>query len=257
MLKKLELMTSTDIALEIRRGSLAMIPLGATEQHGPHGPLGSDTFCTNIVAERVAERLDAVMVPTLPYGMSSLHMRFPGTLTLSPATLSAVVRDICRSLIAHGFDKLFILNSHLANMPSVLVALREIKDEFPNALLMVSNPFGALRESYQEFLPPGDRHLRWREFIAHGGLMEMALVEAYAPGSVQFERAVKESSAKVELAEDSVVSVMTNMDEVTEVGTFGDPSKATGQLGKEVAEAVSSAVVERVERLLAAFGRRT
>src|SRR5688572_21542177 len=81
-----------------------VIPLGSNEQHGPGMTLATDITLATAVAVRVAERLRprAIVAPSLPFGLSPHHMRFPGSITLQPATFSAVLFDVMRSLAQHG-----------------------------------------------------------------------------------------------------------------------------------------------------------
>ena len=86
-----------------RRPRLAIVPLGATEQHGPHLPFATDTLIADALAARLAARFDdAVALPAVAVGCSSEHMAFPGTLDVTPETLTALLTDVLRSLARHG-----------------------------------------------------------------------------------------------------------------------------------------------------------
>jgi creatinine amidohydrolase len=102
----------------LRQRAVVVLPVGAIEQHGPHLPVDTDTNSVTEIAVRVAESLAeprVLVLPTIAYGLSPHHMGFVGTITLRFDTLVAVVRDVCRSVHAHGFRKLVILNGHGGN----------------------------------------------------------------------------------------------------------------------------------------------
>jgi creatinine amidohydrolase len=103
----------------------AIVPLGATEQHGPHLPYATDTIVADALAVRLAARLpDAVALPALGLGCSREHLGFPGTLDLAPGTLAAVLGDVLASLARHGVREAFVFSAHGGNM----AALRAFRD---------------------------------------------------------------------------------------------------------------------------------
>ena len=102
----------------------AVLPLGATEQHGPHLPMASDVWIADALAERFCRRVpEALRLPTLPIGCSSEHDDFPGTLSLHPDTLCAVLCDTLASLARHGFETVFIFSAHGGNCAPLRAAL--------------------------------------------------------------------------------------------------------------------------------------
>lgn len=113
--------TSTHLDLERSGVDTAVLPVGAIEQHGPHLPLSVDWFQGEVVARQVAERLDAFLLPGIPYGCSQAHTGFRGTISLAPETLGAVVTDIAESLLEQGFRRIAVLNFHGGNLILKLV----------------------------------------------------------------------------------------------------------------------------------------
>jgi creatinine amidohydrolase len=101
----------------------AVIPLGSTEQHGPHLPFATDTWIADTLATRLCARLgDAIRCPTLPLGCSTEHLGFAGTLDVTPATLQALLADVLRSLARHGFARAFIFSAHGGNYAALAEA---------------------------------------------------------------------------------------------------------------------------------------
>ncbi|MQA97639.1 MAG: creatininase family protein [Streptosporangiales bacterium] len=110
-------LTSPEFAARADRTKVALIPVGATEQHGANLGMGIDWRVAAALAERVAARVDpfAVVVPALPVGLSGHHMSFPGTLSVSAATFTALCTDIASSLARHGIRKIVFVNGHRGN----------------------------------------------------------------------------------------------------------------------------------------------
>ncbi len=115
--------------------ALLVIPIGATEQHGPHLPSGTDTLHAAHIAEsaarRVAGRIDVIVAPTLSFGSSDHHLPFGATLSLGTETLYRVLVDLGRSAVASGFQSLFLLNSHGGNHETAQLAARDLALQLP------------------------------------------------------------------------------------------------------------------------------
>ncbi|HEX7021788.1 MAG TPA: creatininase family protein [Trueperaceae bacterium] len=126
----LAFLTSSELA-QRQDARIALQPIGATEQHGANLALGTDSLAAEAIARRLAERLAprAVVLPTLPYGISEHHMGFPGTLTLGPETVLALLRDVARSLHRQGFRMLMFINGHNGNTSILNVASAAIRYE--------------------------------------------------------------------------------------------------------------------------------
>ncbi len=104
-------------------GDVAIIPVGSTEQHGPHLPLGTDTMVAMMVAEDAAALTNTVVAPPMWFGWSPHHMVLPGTITIRPEILIEVLYDVIQSLKAHGFTKFVVINGHrIVNIPWMQIA---------------------------------------------------------------------------------------------------------------------------------------
>ena len=105
-----------------------LIPIGTTEQHGPHMPLDTDCFIARSLAVRAAELagaegLSVLVAPTLNVTLSWYHMQFPGSMRLSTTTFLQVFREVCDSLVHHGFENLLAVNGHGGNIAALTVAI--------------------------------------------------------------------------------------------------------------------------------------
>ena len=103
-----------------------IVPIGSTEQHGPNGLIGTDAITAEAVAVRVGAEAGVIVAPTISVGMAVHHMRVPGSMTLRPSTLLAVVRETVGSLAAHGFDRILFVNGHGGNVATVNAAFYEV-----------------------------------------------------------------------------------------------------------------------------------
>src|SRR3982074_3497113 len=115
-------LTQPEIAAQFKKNPLVILPAGSVEQHGPHLPTGTDTLAANMIAQRVAEALDGLVLPATPLGVTAMHMPFEGTITLTPDTYMRVVIETCASTARHGAKYLLVLNWHEGNIPSLATA---------------------------------------------------------------------------------------------------------------------------------------
>jgi len=132
---ELEAMTTGEVSRYLERRSVVAIPAGSTEQHGEMAPLGCDALVAEAVCRLACERSGTVMAPVLAYGMAESHRCFAGTLSLTPMTMTSLVRDVACSLLSSGFTRIFVLNSHGGNRGPLLSGLYEAAREHPDARL--------------------------------------------------------------------------------------------------------------------------
>lgn len=144
----------------LKRERIVVVPVGSTEQHGPAGPLGVDTYVAITLAEDVAERTGVLCAPPMWFGDSSHHMGFPGTISLRTETLIQVIRDVGRSLARHGFDRIILINGHkgsnLAALNSAVRALHE--EELPGVLFVVADPLALARSAAPDIKSTNEHH---------------------------------------------------------------------------------------------------
>jgi creatinine amidohydrolase len=217
-------------------GVVAVQPIGAIEHHGPHLPLSTDTLIAEAVAEAVvAARPDLPLnlLPTLSYGLSSEHRWAPGTITLSPTTLLAVLDDLGASLARAGVPRLVLLNGHGGNSALLRVACREIRVHH-GILTFLAHPHvpvdqGGTSEPDAE-----------EGFAIHGSAGETSMVLYLRPDLVSMDRAAV--SLPRWLADyryigfGGEVSFGWSSNDILPSGVIGDPTLASPERGKEAFE---------------------
>ncbi len=121
-------LTWPDVEAYLKVSDIALVPIGATEQHGRHTPLLVDTAWASDVSAAVAAKEDVLVAPPMHYGWSLHHLGYPGGITLRPETLTNVAIDVAESLISAGFRKIIYVNGNrVANLPPLQIAMAKVR----------------------------------------------------------------------------------------------------------------------------------
>lgn len=115
-----------EVEAYLTRSKGIVIPIGSTEQHGPNGLIGTDAICPEVIAAHAGAQADMLVAPTFNVGCAQHHMAFPGSMTLRPSTMIAVIYDWVLSLGRHGFDRIYFFNGHGGNISTIQAAFAEI-----------------------------------------------------------------------------------------------------------------------------------
>jgi len=220
--------TREEIPTWAEKNTVVIVPIASIEQHGLALPLDTDCRTVDYVsrrAARLAEDVPCLVTPTIPFGVSPHHMVFPGTITLTVETTIRVLREVCQSIAAHGFDRILILSGHGGNQDTVGAAALELRHQLGRQIeancwfYYVSDFISATREGPVET-------------IGHAGESEASAILALSPESVRRDRML-------------VVP-----------GISDDPSLGTAEKGQKILDAAAEAVAERVRYLASQPGRK-
>lgn len=235
----LDEMTGPEVEAALARTDVLLLPVGATEAHGAHLPLGTDSFEARENCRRAALRLESlacpvVIGPVIPFGTSSFHLGFAGTISLSAITMINLLKEVCLSLYETGFRKFALVHGHDGNLPVMMVAAQELVDDTAAAHAMVLNWLTPLSKVYHTIQTSSKQE-------GHGGEGETARILVTHPGLVHLDRSVKHHVApddmrKIQGAEHiktggGIFYATRRYKDHTPYGHIGDPALATRETG--------------------------
>lgn len=126
---KLETMTWVEVEAYLTKSQGVILPTGSIEQHGPIGLIGTDAICAREISWAAADQAQAIVAPALSYAPAPFNMSFPGTVSLSDGLYTSLATEVLQSLAHHGFDKIYILNGHGANLEPLRQASQDVDAE--------------------------------------------------------------------------------------------------------------------------------
>jgi creatinine amidohydrolase len=255
-----------DIQAYLAAKDTVLIPIASLEQHGPHLPLYTDTITAVEISRRVSEMIAVLHTPPIWMGYSPQHMHTPGqgrgTITVRSSTLLAVMHDVARSLIHHGFNRLIFINGHGSNVKVVDPVLRKLRYE-TGAMVSFVKPY---MERYYGILtglmenPPEEtpgwhaseletsQDLAWDENLVR---MERAEhTKAHIPGFLPRTFAKKDGMPDVEFEGYTYFNFPMDHHEFIESGTIGNPLRATKEKGEEAFRRLSEHVARGIIELM-------
>ena len=230
-------MTWPEILEAIQGGcDAAILPLGATEQHGPHLGTGMDSVLAEKLCQEVGKKVGVPVLPTLSYGCSIGHShRWPGTLALSPTTMIAVLCDIGEWLYKAGIRRLFFVNCHVGNAAPVRCALDTLRSRYDDMMLASFNDGDLTPVIEAAFTTDG---ADW-----HANAAETSLMMSCAPEMVRADK-IKDSDDP-DRTGDCVFAHPVNR--TSKNGVTGRPSEASEYAGKRLFEDLVLALAARIE----------
>lgn len=237
-------MTRPEVEQAISTGmETVIITFGSTEQHGLHLPLGTDSIWGEQLGDRIAEELgDALLAPGVRIGCSEHHMSFAGSLTLREETFIEVTRDICNSLVHHGFRQIVLIPTHGGNFSPLKKAVLKIQPELPLIKLIAFTDLNELMQN--AFMVGTGRGLSIETIGGHAGEHETSLLLAIRPDLVQMNLAEPGFVGDISKVADLFFK---NLRGVTANGILGDPRPASVELGKAYMESMVKMIVEFVK----------
>ena len=234
-------LTTEELATALARGRWLLLPFGAIEQHGPHLPLATDLIEAEHVCGAVAAAVQGLVAPGLPYGVCRTMRNFPGTVSLSPATFQALVREVVAEYVRHGARKLALYSGHAeaAQLESLREAVLPVVDADPGLVVLVVGPYA--------FLDPIRRDTGLAGRDGHAASLETSTMLAIAEGAVRLER----MPAVPDRPRLSQFRVLARPEAEFPTGVRGDTSKVSAELGRRTVDHV----VRELAGLLARIDR--
>lgn len=232
-------LTSKQLA-QVDRNISVLLPLAATEQHGPHLPISTDRLIDEYFSTMLnIEMYDSILIlPIVSIGYSDHHIEFPGTLSLKHATFLSVVKDIITSVLRYGFYKVILLNSHGGNQAIGQVALEELGYEYPCAHFVLATWWMLAGESLKKIT-----EVRMGG-TGHACEFETSLIQLIAPELVHTDLIQNGANvptfawAEGDMLHSSKASYYRKMKTMTPNGIFGNPTAASAEKGKRITSCV-------------------
>jgi creatinine amidohydrolase len=236
--------------LEERRtdNPVILFPIGATEMHGHHLPLGNDFFNAQGFSERAAERTGSLVLPVLPYGYSDFLRSFAGTISVRHQTISMLVEDVARCVLAYGFDHLAFVNPHIDNVPIIEEAARRVKADTGIVSSLLNTTAIAKAVGADLFDVPANK------VGGHGGIIGTAVMMVLKPELVDMSKArpgemkqvwgmqaVSPSEVKFGKAN---VHLFLEAGDVSDEGTWGEPQHVTPEKAEQLGQRVVDYMVD-------------
>jgi len=229
-----------------RRDALVILPVGSIEQHGPHLPVEVDSMLGETVALRAAAKLvrrePVLVLPMLWTGLSEHHMSFGGTITLELATFTAVIEDICRSVVRHGFRRIALLNGHGGNDNALRVCADTVGPKLGVPIVELTywhaaaEPIAALLEKQKS--------------LRHACEAETSMMMALRPELVAEDRIalVAQANRTPELADvvGGGVYRWRSLGSMSSAGVIGHPEAASRAKGERLIEAIADTLAQKL-----------
>jgi creatinine amidohydrolase/Fe(II)-dependent formamide hydrolase-like protein len=225
---------------------IALLPVGSTEQHGPHLPLDTDAFDALYLASAVSAAMDRprpLVLPLIPYGVSYHHMEFSGTISIGNETLTRLVYDVGMSVARHGIRKLVIVNGHGGNSPALQNSAQMINRD-ARIFTCVDTGETSDVDVGRIIETPND---------VHAGELETSTALAARPHLVRMDRSRKSvprfSSRYLNFSTSRSVEWYTQTERISRTGVLGDPTRATPEKGERLWQIMVDHLVRFVKDL--------
>jgi creatinine amidohydrolase len=252
-------MTNREVESFLEQHDNVIVPVGSTEQHGPHGPLLTDALVPTEVARRVAPRVHALVAPTINYSLSYPHAGFKGLVYISVPTFMALIEDVAVGLATAGFRKIVFLNGHYDNTYAIAYACAEAQKRLPAGVQAYPVNYwdGMSTDEAAEFFGT-DTGL-------HANRGEISAVMAINPDLVDLDNANAEMPPFPEVTNQAPVhtafffSTPGSVYRATRSGTWGDARDASAEFGERYLSVVTDAtarLLDDIERTYAAMPAR-
>lgn len=216
---------SFEVKDSIHKSKIAILPIGAVEAHGLHLPLGTDNLLAERLSEKLAERVNAFVLPTLPYGQVWSLRNFPGSINISNDSLMNFLVDIGESLYKQGFTTFAMVNGHLGNGPALKDAARVLFENCPEMRVFYFF-YPGMNKAAAEVRETKSSHNTY----FHACEIETSYMLYLAPEHVDMDKAITDIP-DIPIHADVTP---TPWEEFTQTAVLGDAKLATEEKGKYI-----------------------
>ncbi|HEU0237473.1 MAG TPA: creatininase family protein [Candidatus Limnocylindrales bacterium] len=247
-------MTNPEVEAFLAAHDTVLVPVGSTEQHGPHGPLLTDVLVPVEVARRVAPRVGAAVAPSINYGLSYPHVGFTGVVHLRIPTFMTLIEDVLAGLATMGFRRIVFLNGHYDNTYAIAYACANAADRLQagTRAFPINYWDGLSADEAAEFFGPTNG--------LHANRGETSAVMAIDPALVDLDAANAEFPPFPDVASPPAVhtafffSAPGSVHRATHSGTWGDAREASAEFGERYLAVVTEATVRMLDDIERTFG---
>lgn len=233
--------TWPEVETYLKRCKGIVIPIGSTEQHGPNGLVGTDAICPEVIATEAAAEAGFLVGPTFNVGIAQHHLGFPGSMTLRPSTMIAVINDWTESLLRHGFKRIYFFNGHGGNITTISAAFAEFYAQWSldaepcPARLMQRNwwELPGVMDTCRKLFPVGEG--------SHATASEVSVTQYALP------QAIKSVAMSPKIAPSGGFTDAADFRARYPDGRIGsDPSQATPEKGAQIVAVAKQALIADV-----------
>jgi creatinine amidohydrolase len=244
--KRFEEIAGFEVADAVASHSLAILPLGSLEFHGPHNPLGSDSIIISGIAASVAWRTGGVLFPAIMFTQCPAHTaNFRGTISIRPEVMTTYFADVLRNILHLGFRKVFVLNGHDGNIGPCRGAVSQIAEENKGAALLFASWWEFLSSAQMKSL--GLFH-QANGGHGHGGPLETSAVAAFRPDLVHLEKS-KDLPEPPDLG-DGAPYFLQKSAAANWPGYSGHVSESSAEKGRRLVRISEDGIVKLIENWL-------
>ena len=239
-----EELTGPEIKELSEKMDMVILPVGATEQHGPHLPVCTDSLLPTEVAYAESAETSVPVLQTLRYLDSPTHKRLDATIWLRPETLHCWIYDVCKCVYEQGFHKILIINGHGTNVWPLHTAWSNLRFDLPSAQIKIADAtINQFMSDEDKLLMEKVRKMDPNEY--HAATSETSRVLYHRPDLVHMDRAI---DWPMKLPHGALFDY--RVDQISETGVCGRPTKASKELGEKLIDSRAHAIAKWIEKAL-------
>ena len=225
--------TYFEIEEKLKEEPIVIFPVGSVEAHGHHLPLSTDMIQPMWLAEKIAERLNALIIPPLSYGWTENLQSFKGTISIGFSSLRGIVKDILMSLVSQGVKKIIVLSGHAStnHMAALRLACEEVMRENRDTRIMLLSDYYIAYKYRGKLVPEDD---------SHAGVIETSRVMAIRPDLVK-------ETYKFEKREYGEYMIVVDYKDIVPYATFSNPRGANRELGEKLNELILEELIKLIK----------